>query len=87
MADFLYRLAEQSAELRAAMDDAFLEMQTDEPPEGDRFQMFQAVRDALKTLGNEETEAVPRDDEDLSVEQDESDDCEGTWDADELGGA
>lgn len=56
MADFLMSLAKSQPEVREAMDQAYFEMQTDEPPNGDRYQMFQIIREELATYRDEQSE-------------------------------
>ncbi len=56
MAEFLMTMAKNEPEVREAMDQAYFEMQTDEPPNGDRYQMFQIIREELATYRDEQSE-------------------------------
>ena len=56
MAEFLMSLAKSQPEVREAMDQAYFELQTDEPPNGDRYQMYQIIRDELDTYRDEQSE-------------------------------
>ena len=59
MADFLLSLAKKNPEVRDAMDDIYLELQTDEAPNGDRHKMYQTIRDGLNTFRDDESKQEP----------------------------
>lgn len=41
------------------MDDVYLELQTDEAPNGDRYKMIQTIRDGLNTFRDDESKLEP----------------------------
>lgn len=52
LANLVWEAAQEDESVRKVLDETFLELQTDQEPNGETFEKYQAVRDTLKEIND-----------------------------------